>query len=99
MHDHFVVPGDDTGIIHIIGGVEIDGGVVMDVLIKQLAPHGAAGDQLPVIKPFLAVCDHTTSHQVHDVVRNILAVDAQILLMGKCQQGGLAGHTRPDLQG
>ena len=86
--DHVVVPADDVGIVHIVHRQDLDGRVVVDIVVNPLGAVGKGGDALARVDLLFAVVHRAAGDQLHHGVGEHLGMDAQVVL---CFQGHAGG--------
>ena len=78
---HLVLLADDERVVDVLGGVEREQGVVVDVVVELLGAHAEAGDDLAPVGGLLGAGDDAGLDQVDDGVGEHLGVDAEVLLL------------------
>ena len=96
---HFVVLGNDPGVIDIFGRVEFHRRIVVQKVVEILGADGIGTDDLTFVESFSPVGDHSHGHQFHDGVGDILGVDPQVILLHQSGYIGIRGGTQRHLHG
>ncbi len=78
---HLVLLADDERVVDVLGGVEGEERVVVDVVVQPPGAHAEAGDDLAPVDGLLGSGDDPGLDQVDDGVGEHLGVDAQVLLV------------------
>ena len=96
---HLVLLADDERVVDVLGRVEGEQRVVVDVVVEPLGAHAEAGDDLAAVERLAAAGDHARLDQVDDAVGDHLGVDAQVLLVLEELQHRLRDAADAELDG
>lgn len=89
--DEVVVPPDDAGVVDEIGRPEIEGGVVVDVVVALSRPHAEGRDGPVLQKVLVPVGDHPLLEEGDELVRDHVGVKPQVVLVVQVFEDGI-GH-------
>ena len=95
---HPRVAGNDRRIVDVIGGMELQAGVVVDKAIELLGPDGGRCDDLPLVATLATVRHVAGQGQVHEPVRHVLRVNTQIVLRRQGTEHSSHRFPQPQLQ-
>ena len=87
--DHIVVLADDLRVVHIVHRQQLNGRVVIDIVIDPLGAVGKGGDALAPVDLLFAVVDGAAFDQLHHGVGKHLGMDAQVVLGFEGHAGGV----------
>ena len=97
--DHLVVACDEEGVVDVFGGVELEEGVVVDVVVELACAHGEGGDDLVSADGLLGAGDGAALDEVDDPVAEHLGVDAEVFLVFEELGDGLGDVSDAALDG
>jgi len=86
---HVVLPGDEQRVVRVVDLAEVDGRIVMDVVVGGPLSHAERGHRLPRVDGLARVVDDALLHQLDDAVAQELRVDPEVFLSRQIGKDGI----------
>ena len=96
--DHVVVLADDVRVVDVFDRQDLDGRVIVDIIINALRTEGKRRDGLAAMDLLFAVVDRAALDELDHGVGEHLGVDAEVVLALKCHAGRVRDRADTELQ-